>query len=140
MQILIIPYYLLLYMQMSAGRTDEYTLELEDLGEIEKIRIGHDNSGPGPGWYVDDVVVDVPGAQPAAQWKFEAFRWLAKGEGDGAISVEVDATPTDGSAKRFFVNWTVTVKTGDMRGAGTDANVSLTLIGDGGTAKVGSSP
>ena len=29
-----------------------------DLGELKTLRIRHDNSGLGPGWYLDQVTVD----------------------------------------------------------------------------------
>ena len=36
-------------------RSDEFILECPKLGRLERIRIGHDNSGFGPGWYLDKV-------------------------------------------------------------------------------------
>ena len=36
---------------------DKFILELEDVGPIEKIRIGHDNAGMGSGWHVDRVEI-----------------------------------------------------------------------------------
>jgi hypothetical protein len=35
--------------------TDEFQIEAVDLGELKKIRIGHDNSGVGPGWFLEKV-------------------------------------------------------------------------------------
>ena len=35
-----------------------YNIQLEDVGDtIEKIRIGHDNSGMTPGWHLDKVTI-----------------------------------------------------------------------------------
>lgn len=33
------------------GKTDIFTVEAIDLGELAKIRVGHDGSGVGSGWY-----------------------------------------------------------------------------------------
>ena len=34
---------------------DEFVIECPCLGRLEKVRVGHDNSGFGPGWYLDQV-------------------------------------------------------------------------------------
>ena len=35
-----------------------FELSGEDIGELKSITIGHDNSGIGPGWYLDSVTVE----------------------------------------------------------------------------------
>ena len=37
---------------------DTFRLEAIDLGELVKLRIGHDNRGVGPGWFLDKVSKD----------------------------------------------------------------------------------
>ncbi len=38
------------------GRTDIFNVEVgQMLSPLSRIDIGHDNSGPGPGWYLDKV-------------------------------------------------------------------------------------
>jgi hypothetical protein len=39
------------------GQTDSFTFEIAHLGEIKKIRIGHNGGGFGSGWHVDNVTV-----------------------------------------------------------------------------------
>ena len=39
----------------SLCRMDTFRLEGIDLGELIKLRIGHDNRGVGPGWFLDKV-------------------------------------------------------------------------------------
>ena len=34
---------------------DEFMIECPCLGRLEKVRIGHDNSGFGPGWFLEQV-------------------------------------------------------------------------------------
>ena len=36
-------------------RTDEFVLKCPRLGRLERLRIGHDNTGFGPGWYLNKV-------------------------------------------------------------------------------------
>jgi lipoxygenase homology domain-containing protein 1 len=42
------------------GRLDEFRVEADDLGKIEKIKIGHNGKGLGSGWFLDFVEIDVP--------------------------------------------------------------------------------
>jgi hypothetical protein len=37
------------------GKTDAFGIEAVDLGDLKKITIGHDNSGFGPGWFLEKV-------------------------------------------------------------------------------------
>lgn len=42
------------------GRTDIFNIEVATkLSPIQKIDIGHDNSGAGPGWHLDKVSASV---------------------------------------------------------------------------------
>lgn len=52
-------------------------------------------------------------------------RWLASNEDDGAVVRELQATTVDGDAGSPLVTYRVTTVTGDRRGAGTSANVSI---------------
>ena len=38
---------------------DTFRLEAINLGELVKLRIGHDNRGVGPGWFLEKVTVEV---------------------------------------------------------------------------------
>lgn len=59
-------------------------------------------------------------------------RWLDPKQGDGKTSVEVPLGDKDGVSCLPLQRYTIEVKTGDRRGAGTDANVKFTLYGDKG--------
>ena len=39
---------------------DEFLIEAVSLKALEKVRVGHDSSGPGSGWFLDKVVVKDP--------------------------------------------------------------------------------
>ena len=68
-------------------REDKFTVECIALGPLEKIRIGHDNSGPGPAWFLDKVIIDD--VEMNATYEFPCQRWLAKDEDDGQITREL---------------------------------------------------
>uniref|UniRef100_A0A3Q0R7C3 Lipoxygenase homology PLAT domains 1 n=1 Tax=Amphilophus citrinellus TaxID=61819 RepID=A0A3Q0R7C3_AMPCI len=132
------------------GAEDMFIVEqLEDIGDvIEKIRIGHDNSGTNPGWHLDRVEIrrQLRKGKGSETTIFPCERWLAKSEDDGETVRELVPSDIitqkllrDGTLKSTETEvedaleahtYTVSVRTGDMYGAGTDANVFLTIYGD----------
>jgi hypothetical protein len=54
-------------------------------------RIGHDNKGPGAGWHLESVAVQI--AEMNKCWMFKCNRWLADNEDDNQI--ERDLIPDD---------------------------------------------
>lgn len=39
---------------------DEFLIEAVALKALEKVRVGHDSTGPGSGWFLDKVVIKDP--------------------------------------------------------------------------------
>ena len=122
------------------GGTDVFLLEAPALGEIRGVVVGHDDSGFGPGWKLDDVHVEnLNAAKDAPDWHRERFfqhdAWLDSSK--APFQTEVALSPASGGARatRKRVSYTVTVRTSDLRGAGTDATVSLEISGS--EAKMG---
>ncbi|XP_044898137.1 lipoxygenase homology domain-containing protein 1 isoform X3 [Felis catus] len=133
------------------GQTDTFTIYAIDLGALTKIRIRHDNSGNRPGWFLDRI--DITDMNNEVTYYFPCQRWLAVEEDDGQLSRELlpvdesyvlppsedegaggggDNNPLDNLAleqKDKSTTFSVTVKTGDKKNAGTDANVFITLFG-----------
>jgi lipoxygenase homology domain-containing protein 1 len=66
------------------GQTDTFRLETRDLGDLTAVRVRHDNSGSGPGWFLDNVRVARENP-PIQEWTFPCGRWLARDEDDGSI-------------------------------------------------------
>ncbi|KAL8614278.1 hypothetical protein ACOMHN_007616 [Nucella lapillus] len=115
------------------GRTDLFKLDTTDVGKIKKIKIGHDGTKPGSGWFLDEVTIDVP--SQGQHYRFACHRWLADDEGDRLTEVEME--PSSQEAREKTIPYEVTVWTSDVRGAGTDANVFLQMYGvDGKTEEV----
>ena len=79
-------------------REDEFIIECPSVGTLKRIRIGHDNSGTGPGWFLDKVEVEDLGLSRVYQFPCE--RWFADDEDDGAISRDLIAGvgPDDAAA------------------------------------------
>ena len=114
----------------SSGKKDVFFLEMPDLGELSAIKIGHDNAGLGPGWCLDRVIVsdeDAPGEATVFDASVKGKpggRWLDKSADGGATQCTL--APLAANAGAYYG---VETMTSDVMFAGTDANVSLTLIG-----------
>jgi hypothetical protein len=57
-----------------SGSTDQYVLEVPDLGELTRCCVGHDNSEGDSGWFVVDVRVQDD--ETDRQWVFTFNQWL----------------------------------------------------------------
>ncbi|XP_029211921.2 uncharacterized protein LOC114975839 isoform X2 [Acropora millepora] len=57
------------------------------LGQLSKIRIGHDNTGFGAAWFLDKVTVEDP--KTGEEVIFPCQRWFSTNDGDGKISREL---------------------------------------------------
>uniref|UniRef100_A0A4W6CCD9 Lipoxygenase homology PLAT domains 1 n=1 Tax=Lates calcarifer TaxID=8187 RepID=A0A4W6CCD9_LATCA len=109
------------------GMINEFTVEAVDLGDLEKLRIGHDNSGGSPGWFLDWVEIDAP--SQGQRLRFPCGRWLDKGEDDGAIVRDLYPAELQTELYMPFVPYEIKIYTSDVFGAGTDSDVFIALYG-----------
>ena len=66
------------------GNTDVFVLSLNhSLGAIQAVRIGHDNSGESPSWFLEEII--VIDEQVNQSWVFTSSQWLALEREDGRI-------------------------------------------------------
>lgn len=61
--------------------------------QVERIRIGHDGTSAGSGWFLDEVRLDVP--SKGQHYLFACHRWLDTREDDGKIEIEMEPTHTE---------------------------------------------
>ncbi|XP_075870025.1 lipoxygenase homology domain-containing protein 1 [Nelusetta ayraudi] len=114
------------------GRTDIFTIETFDIGQVNRLLIGHTNEGLRAGWFLDSVQISVP--VHGQQYMFPSHRWLCKDEADGKVEVEI--YPSEVLDIEKLINYEVTVVTGDVRAAGTNANVFCQIYGEEGKTEV----
>ncbi|XP_034152949.1 lipoxygenase homology domain-containing protein 1-like, partial [Esox lucius] len=114
------------------GRTDVFSIETCDIGQIHRLLIGHTNEGLRAGWFLDSVQITVP--VHGKQYMFPSHRWLCKDEADGKVEVEIYPSETLDIEK--LINYEITVITGDMRNGGTNANVFCQIYGDEGKTEL----
>ncbi|XP_075875519.1 lipoxygenase homology domain-containing protein 1 [Nelusetta ayraudi] len=112
------------------GMVNEFTVEAVDLGELEKLRIGHDNLGGSSGWFLDWVEVDAP--SQGLRLRFPCGRWLHRGKDDGAIVRDLYPAELQTELYTPFVPYEIKIFTSDVFGAGTDADVFIVLYGQKG--------
>ena len=62
-----------------------FALNVNDpLGAIRGVRIGHDNSGKSPSWFLEEVL--IRDTQTNQSWSFPASQWFALERGDGRMN------------------------------------------------------
>lgn len=112
--------------KLERNATDIYRIMSRDIGNLTKVRLRHDNSKAAPGWYVSSLVVRK--ATTKDSWKFNSIGWLADDEYPNQIDRYFNYPPKD-------TTYTISIRTGDKRMAGTDANVYITLQGTDGKTR-----
>ncbi|XP_064633987.1 lipoxygenase homology domain-containing protein 1-like isoform X3 [Lineus longissimus] len=116
--------------QFQRGKTDIFDVEVvKMLMPLTRIDVGHDNSGPGPGWYLDKAVISCPSA--GIEQTFLCNKWFALDEGDGVIERTLYEQKTMRKEQEKKITWFVRVYTSNMKNAGTDANVNIVVYGFG---------
>ena len=100
-----------------------------DLGPIRTVTIGHDNSGFGADWFLDQVVLYPQDKQQDVLY-FPCRQWLSRTQGDGLIERNLTGSASPPENHTTQLKYVVSTVTGAMRGAGTSANVFITLYGD----------
>ena len=63
------------------GKIDRFTEEVEDIGELQRIRVGHGSEGNKPGWHLTKII--VTDNQLNKEWVFPHNDWIAKDEPPG---------------------------------------------------------
>ena len=51
---------ILLKLFIALFQVDEFLIEAVSLTNLDKVRVGHDSTGPGSGWFLDRIVVKDP--------------------------------------------------------------------------------
>ena len=81
------------------GNTDVFVLSLsQSLGTIQAVRIGHDNSGESPSWFLEEIV--VIDEQVNQSWAFTSSQWLALEREDGRIERIIEKAPNEGTFRQ----------------------------------------
>ncbi|XP_029868281.2 oxygen-regulated protein 1 [Aquila chrysaetos chrysaetos] len=95
------------------GQMDIFCIKAVSLGDLEKVLISHDGTGPGNGWFLDKIVIKHKEGKEAQEVVFPCNRWLDEYQDDGATERELTANKDGNSMKAFLKaqQWRVQVKT-----------------------------
>ncbi|XP_055880340.1 lipoxygenase homology domain-containing protein 1-like isoform X1 [Biomphalaria glabrata] len=125
---------------------DRFKVKFRNVGEIKKLRIEHDNSGMAPGWFLNRVLVQNI-RDPKEIYYFILDGWISKDVGEGLLYREINAKrdlapEVKKAAKKPIIIqkgkeilYEVQVRTGNVKFAGTDANVYIIIEGTKGRTK-----
>jgi hypothetical protein len=104
------------YNDFEKGDSDVYTIVSPyDIGDISGVVITFSPKDAGPGWYLDNFVVeDIKGKK----WTFPYMDWITIA-GDYPLTA-------------IGTTYSVAVRTGDVDNAGTDSDITINLVGDKG--------
>ncbi|XP_043395558.1 oxygen-regulated protein 1 [Chelonia mydas] len=111
------------------GNEDIFTIDTGDIGELYKIRIGHNNSGKSPSWHCEEV--QLQNLYTGEQFSLPAHRWLAQDQDDGEICRELPVLRRGQPVLPVTV-YEVHVTTGELWNAGTEADVYISIHGEEG--------
>ncbi|XP_021244712.1 lipoxygenase homology domain-containing protein 1 isoform X4 [Numida meleagris] len=112
---------------------DIFKINLRDLGQLYKIRIGHDNTGTDPSWYLEEVRLERLSPLSQEEICLPIEGWLAEDEGEGDTWREVAIRNPTKEILPLLV-YEIHVHTGAKLGAETDFNVYINLTGTRGDA------
>ncbi|XP_070308521.1 lipoxygenase homology domain-containing protein 1-like [Odocoileus virginianus] len=110
------------------ANVDVFRVRTNNVGLIYKIRIEHDNTGLNASWYLDRVIV-TDMKRPHLRYYFNCNNWLSKVEGDRQWCRDLLASFNPMDVPRGN-KYEVKVYTGDVIGAGTDADVFINIFGE----------
>ncbi|XP_014399344.1 PREDICTED: uncharacterized protein LOC106726965 [Myotis brandtii] len=108
---------------------DEFQVEIRNIGEIYKIRIGHDATSEQPEWNLQKVTMQHMKSKKTLD--FAANVWLSRIQAEGDVVCELPAIK-GGQAMFPLVRYHVDIHTGQLKRAETESEVSLCLYGERG--------
>jgi lipoxygenase homology domain-containing protein 1 len=100
------------------------------MSPLSHLIIGHDNSGFGPGWFLERIDVECPTI--GMTQVFPCNRWLAKDEDDHKIERILNEDTSLRITKEPKIPWYFWIYTSDIANSGTDAHVTMVMYGDKG--------
>ncbi|MCP5062432.1 MAG: hypothetical protein GY936_08220, partial [Ignavibacteriae bacterium] len=102
------------------GSSNSFVISVNDLGEIKKIKIWHNNKWIGADWFLENVLLE--NISNKQKLYFPVNRWIKKNQ-------RIEIKPVR------HANYLIEITTGTLPGAGTNTNISLDIIGSKGSTE-----
>ncbi|CAL1540914.1 unnamed protein product [Lymnaea stagnalis] len=117
------------------GTVNIFTVEAVDLKTLTSVLVGHDGKGQGAGWFLKHVILTDLSSARSEKYVFPCGRWLDDGEDDGKTERKLRTVgllnlsdprpvPADCGGR-----WKVKVRTSDIQGADSRAQIYMTVQG-----------
>ncbi|XP_040289065.1 oxygen-regulated protein 1 [Bufo bufo] len=110
----------------NVNSADTFQINLKSLHKPYKIRIGHDNSGDDPEWYLEEV--KLHNLSSNQELNLPVNRWLGENHDDGDTWREL-LLGTDASAALELLDYEIQVYTGDISDADAESAVYINIFG-----------
>jgi len=110
------------YNDFVRGKLDTFNMTLSDIGDPKKVRLRHDNTRKGAGWYLESI--DVVRQADHKRWSKKCNIWLATSRGDGKIDRMFTLTKRDFT----LVYHTSSAKVGQVSGFYLDPGVTMIWV------------
>ncbi|NWV25740.1 LOXH1 protein, partial [Origma solitaria] len=81
---------------------DIFCIKAISLGDLEKVLISHDGTGPGSGCFLDKIVIKYKEGEEAQEVVFPCNRWLEEYQDDGKTERMLSANEPGSSMKAFL--------------------------------------
>ncbi|XP_040541347.1 lipoxygenase homology domain-containing protein 1 [Gallus gallus] len=116
------------------GQMDIFFIKAVSLGDLEKVLISHDGTGPGNGWFLNKIVINYKEGNEGKEVVFPCNRWLGEYQDDGKTERELTAEKAGNAEKAFLKaqQWRVQVKTGEDSPDPQDCKRILVIYGSKG--------
>ncbi|MCB9258066.1 MAG: hypothetical protein H6612_01835 [Ignavibacteriales bacterium] len=101
------------FSQFEKGSIDNFYIETDDLGDVEKITIWHNNKKMGADWFLDEIIIE---SEENKKWYFPFYKWILGNIKESANSKK---------AKKYYFE----IVTGTLPGSGTNEEIELSIIG-----------
>ncbi|XP_037535965.1 lipoxygenase homology domain-containing protein 1-like [Nematolebias whitei] len=101
--------------------------DMLSLGELSKVRVWHDNTGPAPGWHLE--YIEVKDEAMDQTFRFPCDRWLAKNEDDRQIIRELACANNDTIDLSDKTKYEIATTTANTDDASTTENAWIVLEG-----------
>ncbi|XP_076991672.1 lipoxygenase homology domain-containing protein 1 isoform X3 [Tamandua tetradactyla] len=110
-------------------QNDTFIMEILDIAPFTKMRIRIDGLGSRPEWFLERILLKNMNTGDLTMFYYGD--WLSQRKGKKTLVCEMCAV-IDEEEMMEWTSYTVTVKTSDILGAGTDANVFIIIFGENG--------
>uniref|UniRef100_A0A3B3YEH1 PLAT domain-containing protein n=1 Tax=Poecilia mexicana TaxID=48701 RepID=A0A3B3YEH1_9TELE len=109
------------------GQEDTFNMEIDDIAPLKKMRLRIDGSGSRPDWFLDKN-----SNHTEEVYVFTYEEWLSRTRGPKRTVICEMPAVVDDEVMVELTTYIIQVKTSDVSGAGTDANVWVIVFGENG--------